>query len=91
LSFSRHSSSPSETESNSPLLGVGRYTSSREVGWNLRTLFSNSPRRRKREGRKWRAFKGGLRRIVRHPLFPRQPLTIVRVSSSAFYSMFLTI
>jgi len=77
LPFSRHSSSPSETESNSPLLGIGRYTSSREGGWNLRTLVSNPSRRRKREGRKWRAFKGGLRRIVRHPLFPRQPLTII--------------
>lgn len=76
--FSRHSSSPSETESNSPLLGLGRYPSSREGGWNLRTLVLSSSRRRKRDGRKWRAFKGGLRRIVRHPLFPRQPLTIVR-------------
>ncbi|KAJ8595903.1 hypothetical protein M405DRAFT_727139 [Rhizopogon salebrosus TDB-379] len=74
---SRHSSAPSESESNSPLLGLGRYPSSREGRWSLRTLISSSSRRRKRDGRKWRAFKGGLRRIVRHPLFPRQPLTII--------------
>ncbi|KAG1749964.1 glycosyltransferase family 31 protein [Suillus paluster] len=75
--FSRHSSSPSETETDSPLLGLGRYTSLREGRWNWRNLGSSSLRRRKRDGRKWRAFKGGLRRIVRHPLFPRQPLTII--------------
>jgi hypothetical protein len=88
---SRHSSAPSESESNSPLLGLGRYPSSREGRWSLRTLISSSSRRRKRDGRKWRAFKGGLRRIVRHPLFPRQPLTIVCITSSMFCSMFLII
>jgi hypothetical protein len=63
----------------------------REGRWNLRTLISSSSRRRKRDGRKWRAFKGGLRRIVRHPLFPRQPLTIVCITSSMFCSMSLII
>lgn len=77
LPFSRHSSTPSETESNSPLLGLGRYTSSGEGRWFWRNLGSSSPRRRKRDGRRWRTFKGVLRRIVRHPLFPRQPLTII--------------
>lgn len=77
LPFSLHSSSLSETESNSPLLGLGRYTSSGEHHWIWRSLGSSSPRRRKRDGRRWRTFKGILRRIVRHPLFPRQPLTII--------------
>ncbi|KAG0708833.1 glycosyltransferase family 31 protein [Suillus ampliporus] len=73
----RHSASPSETESNSPLLGLGRYTSLREGRRNWHNLGPSPSRRRKRDGRWWRAFKGGLRRIVRHPLFPRQPLTII--------------
>jgi hypothetical protein len=77
LPFSLHSSSSSETESNSPLLGLGRYTTSGDSRWIWRNWGSSSPRRRKRDGRRWRTFKGILRRIVRHPLFPRQPLTIV--------------
>lgn len=46
--------------------------------WNLSP---NSRRRRKRERTVWRALKKAARRIVRHSLFPRQPLTIVRMDS----------
>ncbi|KAH7916449.1 glycosyltransferase family 31 protein [Hygrophoropsis aurantiaca] len=77
---SRSSSSPSEGdgEPNSPLLGnVGRYTSHRNIGrrwWNLGT---EPHRRRRRDARLPWAIKKGLRRVVRHPFFPRQPLTII--------------
>jgi hypothetical protein len=40
---------------------------------------SSHRRRRKRDGRYIRAIKKHLRRVYRHPLFPRQPITIVRV------------
>ena len=44
--------------------------------WNLNP---NSRRRRSRERTVWRTMKKAARRTVRHPLFPRQPLTIVRM------------
>jgi len=44
--------------------------------WNLNP---NSRRRRSRERTVWRTLKKAARRIVRHSLFPRQPLTIVRM------------
>ncbi|KAG9314337.1 glycosyltransferase family 31 protein [Chiua virens] len=73
----RISSSTSDTdgESVSPILGSpGAYTSIRDGN---RSWWCHSRRRRTREGRIWRTFKKGVRRVVRHPLFPRQPITII--------------
>ncbi|KAG8894334.1 hypothetical protein FRB99_001346, partial [Tulasnella sp. 403] len=60
--------STSEDEPASPLLLT---TYSRRRKW--------WPRRRKREGsiRQWRGWKRAIHRIVKHPLFPTQPLTIL--------------
>jgi hypothetical protein len=62
----------------SPLLGSsGAYTSIRDGSRRWWNLHPHLRRRRKREGRIWRTFKKGARRIARHPLFPQQPITIV--------------
>ncbi|KAG6336678.1 hypothetical protein ID866_2425 [Astraeus odoratus] len=77
----RFSSSISEADNgpNSPLLvgfGGARPTF-RDGIRNLWNVNQNSRRRRKRERRIWRSIKKAARRVVRHPLFPRQPLTII--------------
>ncbi|KAH7925183.1 hypothetical protein BV22DRAFT_1089470, partial [Leucogyrophana mollusca] len=76
----RSSSSPSDAdgEPTSPLLGsVGTYTSYRDTGRKWWSLGADPRRRRRRDGRLVRATKKALRRVARHPLFPRQPLTII--------------
>lgn len=73
------STSDTDGEPASPLLqSSGAYTSIRDGNRRWWNLHPRSRRRRKREGRIWRTFKKGIRRIVRHPLFPQQPITIVR-------------
>jgi len=73
------STSDIDGEPASPLLGSsGAYTSIRDGSRRWWNLHPHLRRRRKREGRIWRAFKKGTRRIVRHPWFPQQPITIVR-------------
>lgn len=63
----------------SPLLmDASRYSVSQDGGRNWLNLRSTPRRRRKRERRIWRSLKKGARRLIRHPLFPHQPLTIVR-------------
>lgn len=72
------STSDTDGEPASPFPGsVEAYTSIRDGHrrwWNVRP---HSRRRRSREGKIWRTFKKCARRIVRHPLFPQQPITIV--------------
>ncbi|KDQ63574.1 glycosyltransferase family 31 protein [Jaapia argillacea MUCL 33604] len=77
------SSSPSseaESEPSSPLLGsLGRRQRLREDRRSWWMLGGpSSPRRRRRRGLSWgRTFKRGLRKVVQHPLFPSQPITIL--------------
>jgi hypothetical protein len=47
---------------------------------NRRRWWSMSPRRRRRGGRIIRTLKKWTRRLVRHPFFPSQPITIVSYS-----------
>ncbi|KAF9229255.1 hypothetical protein BS17DRAFT_689450 [Gyrodon lividus] len=71
-------SSDADGEPTSPFLGSsGAYTTSRDGSRRWWNPSPHSRRRRKREGRIWRALKKGARRIVRHPLFPQQPITII--------------
>ncbi|KNZ77440.1 Beta-1,3-galactosyltransferase pvg3 [Termitomyces sp. J132] len=51
----------------------------RNLWWreNRRSWWSASRRRRKRDGRILRFLKRWTRRLIRHPLFPSQPITIV--------------
>ncbi len=72
-----HSSCSSETESepSSPLLS--RRTSSGTWRQQDRRWWEFSNRRRRREGRFLRILKKWMRRIVRHPLVPKHPITIV--------------
>lgn len=73
------SSSDTDGEPASPLLGnSGAYASMRDGSYWWWSLYPSSRRRRKREGKLWRTFKKGVRRIVRHPWFPQQPITIVK-------------
>jgi hypothetical protein len=87
------SSCTSDTDSepsHSPLLGR-QYRNPqttedrRRRWWTLGT--TSTRRRRKRNGRLLRLLKRGIRRLVRHPLFPSQPITIVRVVF--FMSLFI--
>jgi len=80
------SESDSDTEPSSPLLldRVGRDTWWRE---DSRAWWSSSTRRRrKKSGRILRFLKRWLRWLVRHPFFPSQPITIVRLSPLAILS-----
>lgn len=73
------SASDIDGETASPLLGTsGIYTSVRDGSRRWWSLHPHSRRRRKREGRIWWTFKKATRRVVRHPLFPQQPITMVR-------------
>ncbi|KAF8922596.1 hypothetical protein CPB85DRAFT_1268279 [Mucidula mucida] len=87
-----HSSCSSETESepSSPLLS--RRTSSGTWRQQDRRWWEFSNRRRRREGRFLRILKKWMRRIVRHPLVPKHPITIILtlVVLSAF-ATFLTL
>lgn len=70
------SASDGDGEPASPLLEeAGAYPSIRDGN---RRWWNYSRRRRKRDGKIWRTFKKGVRRVVRHPWFPQQPITIVR-------------
>ncbi|KAF9015137.1 hypothetical protein BDQ17DRAFT_1385925 [Cyathus striatus] len=72
------SSCPSDTESepSSPLI---RSNVNRNPWWreSRRSWWSMSRRRRRRTGRITRTLKKWIRRLVRHPFFPGQPITIV--------------
>jgi hypothetical protein len=72
------SSYPSDTEdeSSTPLLS---WNSSANFWWSEHRRQWWSRRRRRRSWRITRLLKRTLRSIVRHPLFPSQPITIVRV------------
>ncbi|KIJ22237.1 glycosyltransferase family 31 protein [Paxillus involutus ATCC 200175] len=78
-SFPSHRfSSDADDEPASPLLGSsGAHTTFRDGGRRWWNLSPPSRRRRKRERRAWRTLKKWARRIVRHPLFPQQPITII--------------
>jgi hypothetical protein len=73
--------SDTESEPNSPLIG-GRprspwWREDRRRWWNIgRNVRSRS--HRKRHGGYLRTIRKCVRRLLRHPLFPRQPITIVR-------------
>jgi hypothetical protein len=71
--------SDTESEPNSPLLG-GRPRSPwwREDRRRWWTIGRNVRSRRKRHGGYLRTIKKCIRRLLRHPFFPRQPITIVR-------------
>ncbi|KAL4069641.1 glycosyltransferase family 31 protein [Scleroderma yunnanense] len=76
----RMSSSVSEADSGltSPLLiGSGTHRTIQGGIHNWWNINPNSRRRRSRERRVWRTMKKAARRVVRHSLFPRQPLTII--------------
>ncbi|KAI6162165.1 glycosyltransferase family 31 protein [Pisolithus thermaeus] len=76
----RLSSSISEADGGptSPLLASqGEAYTFRDGIRNLWHLNPNPRRMRTRERKLWRTLKKGARRIVRHPLFPKQPLTII--------------
>ncbi|KAI6047660.1 glycosyltransferase family 31 protein [Pisolithus marmoratus] len=76
----RLSSSISEVDGGptSPLLASqGEAYTFRDGIRNLWHLNPSPRRRRTRERKICRTLKKGVRRIVRHPLFPRQPLTII--------------
>ncbi|KZT30563.1 glycosyltransferase family 31 protein [Neolentinus lepideus HHB14362 ss-1] len=64
-------------ESASPLLGTPRgpwWREDRRRWW----MFGTPTRRRRRRGFSWwRRLKRGIRKIVQHPLFPSQPITII--------------
>ena len=66
--------SDTDSEPNSPLL-----RNTRNLWWreNRRRWWTISPRRRRRGGRIIRMVKKSARRLVRHPFFPSQPITIV--------------
>lgn len=68
------SSCTSDTDSDPSLLLRTNRNLWRE---NRRSWWSTSRRRRKRNGRIVRFLKKWTRRIVRHPFFPSQPITIV--------------
>ncbi|KAG6868597.1 hypothetical protein C0993_000623 [Termitomyces sp. T159_Od127] len=65
----------SDSENESP----SEFLRNRALWWreNRRGWWSASRRRRKRDGRILRFLKRWTRRLVRHPLFPSQPITIV--------------
>lgn len=76
------SSCTSDTDSEpiSPFLRTNRNIWGRE---NRRRWWTVSHRRRKRDGRIMRILKKWTRRLVRHPFFPSQPITIVGVYFSS--------
>lgn len=85
------SSCPSDTddEPNSPLLSWSR---SRNSWWREQRgqWWGPSRRRRRRSWRITRLVKRWLRSVIRHPLFPSQPITIVRTLSVHCFSPRLT-
>lgn len=66
--------SDTDSEPSSPLL-----RNTRNLWWreNRRRWWTMSPHRRRRGGRIIRTVKKWTRRLVRHPFFPSQPITIV--------------
>jgi hypothetical protein len=77
--FSSHPSSSctsdTDSEPNSPLLRPRVWREDRRRWW---MMGSTTRRRRKRVGKVMRTLRKWTRRLLRHPLFPRQPITIVR-------------
>lgn len=79
------SASPSDTDSEpaSPLLSSTRRTTwRREEPRRWWTLNSSGYRRRRRDSGfsfSFRSLKRACRRVIRHPFFPKQPITIVRL------------
>lgn len=79
------SASPSDTDSEpaSPLLSsTRRSTWRREEPRRWWTLNSSGYRRRRRDSGcsfSFRSLKRACRRVIRHPFFPKQPITIVRL------------
>ncbi|KAF7320361.1 Glycosyltransferase family 31 protein [Mycena kentingensis (nom. inval.)] len=78
------SSSTSDTDSettSSPLLRTGRRSSSSSSSWwgsdDRRQWWNMSRRRRKRSGRMVTSLKKWFKWLLRHPFFPRQPITII--------------
>jgi hypothetical protein len=75
------SSCTSDTDSEpTPFLRTNRNLWGRE---NRRRWWTTSRRRRKRDGRIMRTLKKWTRKLVRHPFFPSQPITIVSVYFSS--------
>jgi hypothetical protein len=75
--------SDTDSEPHSPILGRQyRNASSTEDRRRWWTLGTSTRRRRKRHGRLLRLLKKIIRRLVRHPLFPSQPITIVSMLQS---------
>ncbi|KAF9237335.1 glycosyltransferase family 31 protein [Melanogaster broomeanus] len=76
--FSSSVSDPDDEPTPPPLLGsLGTHTTFRDGSRSWWIFSPHSRRRRKRDGRIWRTLKKGARIIVRHPLFPQQPITII--------------
>jgi hypothetical protein len=74
------STSDTDSETTSPLLRANRrswWLDDRRKWWTI------SRRRRKRHGRIVTSFKKWSRWLLRHPFFPRQPITIVSFYTSA--------
>ncbi|TFK30418.1 hypothetical protein FA15DRAFT_580231 [Coprinopsis marcescibilis] len=73
LQYSSSCPSDSDSESMSPLIpGALRRMSKRSSNW-----WSTSRRRRRRDGTFVRTLIKCLKKLVRHPLFPAQPMTII--------------
>jgi len=78
--ISSASTTDSDSEQGSPLLGIGTRTrwfrEDRRRWWGFRPNFN----RRRGHSCGVRALKRIIKRLLRHPFFPRQPITIVRTS-----------
>ncbi|KAF9457075.1 hypothetical protein BDZ94DRAFT_1274185 [Collybia nuda] len=86
---SSSSTSDTDSEPNSPFLRTNRNPWGRE---NRRTWWSASRRRRKRDTRVLRTLKKWIRKLVRHPFFPSQPITIVlTLILLSIFAIFLTL
>ncbi|KAG6851079.1 hypothetical protein H0H93_002971 [Arthromyces matolae] len=84
------SSCTSDSESE----GTSDFVRSRPLLWreNRRSWWSVSRRRRRRDGRIVRFLKRWTRRLIRHPLFPSQPITIVlSLILLSFFAICLTL
>ncbi|KAF5390338.1 hypothetical protein D9757_002969 [Collybiopsis confluens] len=81
-------STTSDTDSEPAVLLRNRnpWRQERRSWWQL------SRRSKRRDGRTWRFAKRWAKRIVRHPLFPRQPITIVlSLILFSLFAIFLTL
>ena len=78
FTLNHQSSCSSETESEPSTPLFSRRATSGTWRQQDRRWWEFSQRRRRRDGRVFRLMKKWMRRIVRHPLVPKQPITIVR-------------